>query len=249
MRSDAGLDDLWASARPGSPVLSADLPAGLPPVARRYLEHAVAPATPLATAVRLSMRGTIKLRGWVPFVAEEVLHRGRGMVWRASTRLFGLPVTGFDRLIDGHGEMRWRVLGVLPLLAASGPDVALSAEGRARCESIWLPSLLLGDGVEWTPDGADGARATLHAFGGRSEIRLGFSSETGGIRTVRLRRWGDPDRRGFREEDFGGIVESEATFGGYTIPSRVRIGWYPDSARFEPEGEFFRATVEAAEFR
>jgi hypothetical protein len=35
----------------------------------------------------------------------------------------------------------------------------------------------------------------------------------------------------------------------YTIPTRVRVGWYFGTSRFESEGEFFRATIEDAIFR
>jgi len=49
--------------------------------------------------------------------------------------------------------------------------------------------------------------------------------------------------------DFGGIVEEEGTFGGYTIPTRLRVGWHFHEGRFGPDGEFFRVTVDAAMFR
>ena len=50
-------------------------PANLPAAARLYLEHAIVRGTPLASAVRLRMRGEIKLRRWLPFTAEQVIHR------------------------------------------------------------------------------------------------------------------------------------------------------------------------------
>ncbi|WP_408648826.1 DUF6920 family protein [Tumidithrix elongata] len=40
---------------------------------RRYLEHAIAPETKLASAVRLRMHGEIKLKDWLPFKAEQVI--------------------------------------------------------------------------------------------------------------------------------------------------------------------------------
>ncbi len=43
--------------------------------------------------------------------------------------------------------------------------------------------------------------------------------------------------------DFGGVVEAEKTFGDYTIPTQLRLGWFFDSERFESEGEFFRCTL------
>lgn len=44
-------------------------------------------------------------------------------------------------------------------------------------------------------------------------------------------------------------MEEESTFGGYTIPSKIRAGWYFKSDRFKEDGEFFRCTIDKAEFR
>jgi hypothetical protein len=45
------------------------------------------------------------------------------------------------------------------------------------------------------------------------------------------------------------VTEEEPTFSGFTVPSRIRAGWYFGTERFERDGEFFRATVEEAEYR
>jgi len=42
---------------------------------------------------------------------------------------------------------------------------------------------------------------------------------------------------------------AERAFDGYTIPTRLRIGWYFGSERFESEGEFFRVTIDRATYR
>jgi hypothetical protein len=167
-RSDGGsrmskrdsFDELWdAPAEPGAPFESEQI-AALPLPARRYLEHAIAPATRRATVVRLRMHGSIRLKGtWYPFDADQVIRWSRGFVWRARVRMRGLPVTGFDRWIDGDGA-------------------------------------------------------------------LGYSALP-----------------------FGGVAEKEAPFGGFTIPSQLRIGWHFGTDRFEPEGEFFRCTIDEASFR
>jgi len=39
------------------------------------------------------------------------------------------------------------------------------------------------------------------------------------------------------------------SFGGYTIPTRVRVGWHFGGARFEREGEFFRCRIDEARYR
>jgi hypothetical protein len=52
------------------------------------------------------MRGEIKRGRWLPFTAEQVIHRARGFIGRASVWMNGLPIRGFDRLVDSEGEMR-----------------------------------------------------------------------------------------------------------------------------------------------
>lgn len=42
-------------------------------------------------------------------------------------------------------------------------------------------------------------------------------------------------------------MDEESTWAGYTIPSRLRIGWHFGTDEFE-DGEFFRATITHAEF-
>jgi RimJ/RimL family protein N-acetyltransferase len=123
--------------------------AALPEAARRYLDHATPPATALASAVHLRMHGDIKLGIWLPFEAEQDLGRDGRMLWRATVRGCGLPLfRGFDRLDAGQGEMQWKLFGIVPIVAARGPDVSRSAAGRVLAESIWLPSMLYD--VPWS---------------------------------------------------------------------------------------------------
>jgi len=223
-------------------------PANLPSAARLYLQHAIALGTPLATAVRVSMRGEIKLRRWLPFTAEQVIHRTRGFIWRASTRINGLAISGFDRLVDGEGEMRWKLLGLFPVMTASGPDISRSAAGRFMSESAWHPSILCRDDVSWTAEGPLCAVAHCHIFGESAQLALTIS-ETGRARSMKLARWANPGGGPFRYVDFGAVAEEEQTFAGFTVPSRIRAGWYIGTERFEPEGEFFRATIQQAVYR
>jgi len=75
---------------------------------------------------------------------EQVIHAERGFMWTATFRRFGLPlIRGFDRLIDGAGETRWKLLGLVPVMTASGPDITRAASGRFGIESFWLPSILV----------------------------------------------------------------------------------------------------------
>jgi len=220
----------------------------LPAAVQRYLGHAIAPGTPLANAVRLRMHGHIKLERWLPFKAEQVIRRDRGMIWKATARVSGISVSGYDRLVDGEGAMRWKLMGILPVMKASGPDITRSAAGRVIGESMWLPSMLCGDAVAWHEADSKRLSARVNVPPECADLNLEIG-ETGALRSIKLSRWGNPGDTPFHYADFGGEVEEEATFDGFTIPSRVRAGWHFGSDRFDSEGEFFRATIDHAEYR
>lgn len=90
------------------------------------------------------------------------------------------------------------------------------------------------------------ARFSAHGRPAEIDYLIGAG---GGLEAVSSLRWGDPDGQGFQVLPFGGVVEAESTFAGYTIPSRLRVGWFFGTDRFEPVGEFFRVTVDQASFR
>jgi hypothetical protein len=247
MTRATGLEELWHSAPPAAAAFD---PGGLstrPPIVREYLAHAIAAGTPLASAVRLRMHGTIRLKRWRKFRAEQVIVRERGTIWRARMRLCAFTIRGEDRFVGGEGEMNWKILGVLPLLRAAGPDITRSAAGRVAAESIWLPSLLCDDNVGWHADNGV-AQARFAVDGHTAEIALALNH--GCVQSVSLARWGNPDGGAFREASFGACVDQEATFGGYTIPARLRVGWhFDDPQRFDREGKFFEVSIDQAVYR
>ena len=213
---------------------------GLPGPVASYFRAAVSPGAPLAMSARIRMRGRIKIGRWVPFTARQVISPHVGFVWAA--RAAGI-VTGSDRFVDGHGEMDWRLFGLIRVMQGSGPDVSRSAAGRAAAEAVWVPtSLLPGFGVEWSAEGDDRISARYQIAG--YPVRVDFSTTSEGlIRSAIFERWGDPDGTGeFGAHPFGGDFSAHATFNGVTIPSEGRLGWHYGTDRWS-EGEFFRYRI------
>ena len=253
MTKSISLDALWESATPTELVFNSDKLSHLPAAAKRYLEHAIEPGTKIASAVRLKMHGEIKLKKWIPFTAEQVICWEHGLIWSAMAWMNGfLPIVGSDCIIDGIGGMQWKLLGLFPVMTASGTDLTRSAIGRLQAESVWLPSVFYGDDVSWTSTELSDLDSNLHSSfvvqGDRAELDFTID-RSGRLKTTKLPRWGNPEGAEFHYVDFGGILEEEGTFGGYTIPTRLRAGWYFGSKRFESEGEFFRATIDDAIYR
>jgi len=105
----------------------------------------------------------------------------------------------------------------------------------------------------WQERGLDGS-GRLHAHacfavrGEKTELALTVN-EDGRLEQIQYQRWGNPGNGDSRSDSFGGFAEREATFGGYTIPTCLRVGWQFGTERFESEGKFFRVTIDEALLR
>lgn len=242
------LDEIWSSTQPSNQTLRPKAIESLPEAARRYLAHAMGSRSTTAMVARLRMHGEIKLERWLPFEAEEVIHADRGIVWKAAVRSGKLTIRGFDRFVDGKGAMQWKLLGLLPVMRASGSDIDRSAAGRFAAELVWLPSALARSDVRWST--VDPDEAIAHVAIGAEQVDLHLRVDhAGGLRSMWLPRWGNPEGGPHRYLRFGGSVEADGTFGGFTIPTRLRIGWHFGAEGFDEGGEFLRVQVDQASYR
>jgi hypothetical protein len=226
-----------------------DLVADLPPPARRYFLHAIQPRTPLASSVRLDMRGTIRLgptRNWMPMTAREILSPPARFVWRATIGRGLLRLIRGDEYAEGSGRVRFSLWGIIPVVNRSGSDVSRSARGRLAGESCWVPASLLPQrGVQWEAVDEESAQATI-TIHGETVTTTFFVSPEGRLQRSVLPRWGDQTEDGrFATIPFGCEVKAEQTYQGYTIPSEIGAGWWFGTDRYF---ESFRARIENAVF-
>jgi hypothetical protein len=167
---------------------------GLADPVRRSLTAAMAPGTPLARSALVRMRGSIKLgRRWVPFSAHEVLAPHDGFVWAGRA---ARVIVGSDRYVNGWGAMDWKLLGVIRVAHADGPDVSRSAAGRAAGEAVWVPtSLLPRFGVEWSAVDPHQVTASFGVDATQFDIRYTLDDDARVVAVV-FDRWGDPKNEG-----------------------------------------------------
>jgi hypothetical protein len=221
----------------------------LPEPARRFLLHAIEPGTVLATSVVLHMKGTLRLKedaDPLPMHAVQVLAPPRGFIWRADVGHGLMRIRGFDRYAGGAAEMRWWLLGLVPVVSQDGAGVTRSAAGRMAGEGILVPSALLPSrGARWEPVDESTARVTLDVDGERVSFTVRVAPDGRPERVV-IRRWnGDPASGDVGYLPFMVVFDGEErTFGGYTIPVSLRAGWAPGGS-FRP---FFTARLEDAAY-
>jgi hypothetical protein len=251
-RDDKRVEGVWQSLEAPSmrQFFTEDMVPDLPAPARRYLLHAIRPGRPLAYSVSLEMGGTMRLKPgheWMPMKARQILAPPKGFVWRAEVGDGLVRFSGGDHYANGSGRVRFWLWGVIPLVQQEGADVSRAALGRMACETIWLPSSLLPQrGVKWEALDDESARATMKISEETITLTL-FVESDGRLREVRILRWGDQtEDGGFGYVPFGGRIQEERDFGGYTIPSKVSVGWRIGTDRYF---EFFRAQIENADFR
>ena len=242
-------DDWRALATPTRPitVFEPGMADQLPPPAARWLRHAIQPGTPLRQVALLHMHGQIRTRRWLPFTAQQVLAPPRGFVWAATAGRWPLRIRGFDRYTRGTGELCWRVLGVVPVVAAAGDDVTRSAAGRLAAELVLVPGAALDSGISW--EALDQRHATAHAAIGSVDHRVTIEvDDRGALCSLWLPRWGNPEGGVFAEHRFGVTFADEINLDGYTIPTTLCAGWGLGTDTW-PSGVFFRATIDRARFQ
>ncbi|GAA2310496.1 hypothetical protein GCM10010149_71120 [Nonomuraea roseoviolacea subsp. roseoviolacea] len=239
--------DLLQAPTPDPAAFDPEMAGMLPEPARSWVLHAIAPGTPLRRAVVLDSHGVIRLNGWHPYRAAQVLLPPEGFVWSAGALFGPLTVRGFDRYRDGTGEMRWRLFDAVPVMSGTGPDITRSAAGRLASELVLAPAAALDPRLTWKQVDERRAAVRVPVAGEEHEVTLTVAPG-GALEAVSLSRWGAPEGGPYRHEPFGVEVLREETFGGYTIAAEARGGWWPGTARWA-EGEFIRFSIERAVFR
>lgn len=223
-----------------------------PEIARRYFAHAIAPGTPLSTVVELDMRGTFLLgdrrsHQTYSMTARQILRPPFEFLWIPRLRSGAITIAGSDALVDGRAWTRFWLAGLVPVASeGTSSDMVRSAAFRAATEGLWLPaSLLPGNGARWEQTGPDQARVTIASVERAIVLDLTLASD-GAVREIVGQRWSNanPDKQ-FRLQPFGGTMSGEATFGGFTIPSRLKVGNHFGTDDYLP---FFQAEIVGARY-
>ncbi len=229
-----------------------EMVADLPEIARRYFLHAIEPGTLLSTTAELDMAGYFRLGDALKhktfeMVARQILTPSESFIWLPRFRTGLMFITGSDGLISRQGWTKFWLFSVIPIVQAAGGDIDRSARERTILEAIWVPaSLLPQNGADWRQTGPDTAHITFLRNGDAMEIELRLNA-VGRVLSVSALRWSDANpQRQFRLQPFGGTVEAEASFGGFTIPATVHVSNHFGTPE---QFTFLSATVTQARYR
>ncbi len=247
VRYENDIAKIWTSliTKPPENTFTESMVGTLPAPVKRYFLHAIAPGTPLPHSVTLEMTGGFCLgkdKPWLPMTAKQIISAMQGFVWQARIGKDAMQISGADYYNQKSARMRFSLWGLLPLVDARNADIARSAIGRLAVEVIWLPPALLPqNGVNWQEIDDNTIQANFDIDGEPVKLTMVIDAD-GKFLQVSLPRWGDQTETGEHEYiPFGGEVEGESTFNGFTIPSQIAVGWWLGTEKYS---EFFHATIQ-----
>lgn len=218
-------------------VTEADL-AHLPDPLARYVRASGAVGQPRVRHFRAVWKGRIRAApddAWMPFTAEQ--HNfldGPARFFLMKAVKGGLPVDVFHAFVAGRATMKVRLLSLVPVVDASGPEL-----DRAETVTVFndlcllAPWALVDPGIGWEERddrtvqgvftvGEHTVRAVLR-FNERDEL-VDFVSDD--------RRAASPDGTSFEPLRWSTPVSDYRRFGPLRVMTRGQGLWHPDEGAF-----------------
>lgn len=223
----------------------------LPDPVRRYIRRTGSVGEPRVHRVHTAWRGRIRAGPddpWMEFTAiqDNFVHEP-ARFFLMDARKAGLPVDVLHAFRDGAASMRVRLLSMIPLVSADGPEMTRAETVTLLNDMVLLfPSALadprLGPYLRW--DSVDDTSARVHYTVGDNEVSalLTFNDADELIDFVSDDRLAaSPDGGGFAQWRWSTPVEDYRSFGDLRLMSRGEGLWHA------PEGTYSYIELELLE--
>ncbi|MCC7025170.1 MAG: hypothetical protein IT338_20220 [Thermomicrobiales bacterium] len=220
--------------RQGRVIAERDL-AGLPEPVARWLRAASVVGQEIPRIVHLQQEGRIRLgpdAPWLPFTARQVYTTDPpGFVWAAEGAVAPfVSVRVLDRYIAGRGGTEPRLLGLIPLGRASGPEIDAASLQRYLNEIMWFPAAALSPGVQWEAIDAHSARATIHDHDQRVS-GIFVWDDAGQLVTMTADRYRTVDGR-YLLTPWETPIRDYGAFSGVRVPIAGEGAWHLEAGDF-----------------
>jgi hypothetical protein len=194
-----------------------------------YAARAVPEEDAAVRSVRIDQVGEMLVGSrWRPFTARETFGvASTAFTWRARFPLFrGVSLFRVvDRYGDGAGSLRARVLGVLPVVRASGPETSAAEAVRYLAELPWVPHALLANPeLRFRADAGRIVEVSLpsrHGIGAVLRLEFDVAGEIARVSGSRVRS----GRGTASRQPWGGTFDGYQVVGGVRIPTRAEVYW------------------------
>ncbi len=221
--------------------------ASLPPIVQTWLHRSNVLTRPAAARVRLWQSGEMRTSPdgkWMPVSAEQYFNIDPpGFIWLADVKMMPyLRLSGRDKYMDGKGHMLIKLLALVPVADAKGPETDQGTLLRFLGETVWFPQAALSDYIAWEPVDDTSAKATM-SYGGITASGIFRFKENGDFHSFEADRYYDRKSKSTLERWY---IEAKEwrDFNGVRLPDGCEVTW-----RLK-EGDFtwYRLKVHSVEY-
>ena len=200
----------------------------LPSCVRRWLGRSGIVGKPRTATARLEQKGFMRPRKdgpWLPFRARQVNRLDDpALLWTARVRAFPMVhLLGRDLYRGGRGRMLIRLLGLVPVVDAAGPEIDQGTLVRVLGEACWFPGFALSPLVSWEEVDDVSAKATLVHAGVTASGTFLFD-EAGDVVGFEAERYMEVRGR-YALETWSVASSGHREFDGVRIPAASEVTW------------------------
>ncbi len=208
----------------------------LPEPARRYLRTSQIIGKDKIQTVILKQKGFMRMsegQKWMPLEAEEYYTTDPpGFIWHGSIEFVPfLSIKARDMLSEGKGAMLVKLLGLISIADASGPEMNQASLVRYLSEAIWFPTAFLSDYIQWEPVDTNSAKATI-SVDGLTASAVFYFNESGELENFITERYRDEGGQLVLRAWSTPITEYKE-INGIRIPNKGGEIWHLNSGDFK----------------
>lgn len=209
--------------------------AGLPEPVQKWLQRSQIIGKEKIFAVRLKQEGLFRTKkegSWMPFKAEQYYTTDPpGFIWYVTMRVVPfLTIKGRDMYYEGRGNMLIKLLSLIKVADASGPEMDQGTLIRYLNEIMWFPTAALNDYIKWEPVNQTSARATMN-YKGVTASAIYYFNEDGDLVNFMAERYMDVNGS-FKKEKWSTPITGYGEFNGIRVPTEGQGVWKLDSGDF-----------------
>lgn len=219
---------------PSGVITEADL-RRMPEVMQRYLRYARVVGKEVIRTVYLRQQGFMRTQPgqkWLPLVAKQYYSTmPPAFIWYGTMQpLSHISISATDRFTGGHGNMRIKLLSVVPLGNARGPEMDQGELQRYLGEMVWFPTAWLSPDITWQALDAGSVRATLSHENVTASIDLHID-EQGQLTHVTAERYKEEHGR-YVLAPWSVQAGEYQEVQGMRIPTSVEVIWHLPAGDF-----------------
>ena len=151
----------------------------------------------------------------------------------------GISIRARDKYMNGQGEMKIKILSLVPIVNSTGSEVDQGTLQRWLAEICWFPSAALSSYITWQPMNEHSAMATMTYKGVSGSVIFYFDAKGDILKCMADRFMSSGNQMSLEKWEVKNT--GYAVFHGIRIPAKSEVTWKLEN------GDFTWAKVEVTE--